>query len=549
MPKVPTYDNFQASPSSLPQTRIAAPVMPDVAGQQAQQMGQGLMQAGAAMSRYALDQQREANQIKLNEALNKASEAKLRLTYDPEAGYTNLRGDAAMTRPDNKALDDEYSEKLNEALTGIETGLGNDAQKQAFRARAGQLAAEFRGNVTRHLAKEFTDYQLSVHDGTIATQTNAMGLSWGDAAEVMRARGAILAATAAKGKMMGLAGVQIEQMQIAALSPGHTAVIAGAVDGGKIEYAREYLKQHEAELSNEARLRVKSLVEQGDFETKTQDAADALYQQTGGDAASALKLAREKFTGKEEDAIVTRLKTLDAEETTLRERSQRDAADKAWTAYANGQRIPASILAGMDGRDRIALRRTQRAEAEARIAGTQIKTDPNVYYALSIAAATDPNFSGEDLRRYRDKLSPGDFKHFVDAQAKASKPDEQKAIATVHQQKTQTASAAGLKGEKAAQFYIEADKVLGPDAKNMSYEQRQAALDRLVMPGEVKGGLYNPDMRLYEAQQSGRADTFKPDFSDADRRKAKAALQKAGVPTPSKKQVEDTMKRAYGFTD
>jgi hypothetical protein len=549
MPKVPTYDNFQASSSSLPQTRIAAPVMPDVAGQQAQQMGQGLMQAGAAMSRYALDRQNEANQIKLNEAMNKAAEAKLRLTYDPEAGYANLRGDAAMTRPDNKALDDEYSEKLNEALTGIETGLGNDAQKQAFRARAGQLVAEFRGNVTRHLSKEFTDYQLSVHDGTIATQTNAMGLSWGDAAEVMRSRGAILAATAAKGKMMGLAGVQIEQLQIAALSPGHTAVIAGAVDGGKIEYAREYLKQHEAELSNEARLRAKSLVEQGDFETKTQDAADSLYQQSGGDAASALKLAREKYTGKEEDAIVTRLKTLAAEETTLRERGQRDAADAAWGMYADGKRIPPSVWAELDGRDKIALRKTMRAEAEARAAGTTVKTDPNVYYALSIAAATDPNFKSEDLRRYGDKLSPGDFKRFVDLQAKSNKPEEQGAIVTINTQKTQTARAAGLKPEQAAQFYIEADKALGPDAKNMSYEQRQTALDRLVMPGEVKGGLYDPNMRNFEARQSGRGDTFTPFYSDADRRKAKAALQKAGVATPSKKQVEDTMKRAYGFTD
>lgn len=201
----------------------------------------------------------------------------------------------------------------------------------------------------------------------------------------------------------------------------------------------------------------------------------------------------------------------------------------------------------MDGRDAVSLRKIMRADAEARLAGTEVKTDPNVYYALSIAAATDPDFKNEDLRRFGDKLSPGDFRRFVDLQARVSKPEEQGHIVTINTQKTQTARAAGLKPDQAAQFYIEADKALGADAKSMTYEQRQKVLDRLVLPGEVKGGLYDPDMRLFEAQRAGRADTFIPEFSDADRRKAIAALQKAGVPTPSKKQVEDTMRRAYGF--
>ena len=38
MPTVPTYDNFQATPNTLPQARIGMPEIPDVAGQQAQQL-------------------------------------------------------------------------------------------------------------------------------------------------------------------------------------------------------------------------------------------------------------------------------------------------------------------------------------------------------------------------------------------------------------------------------------------------------------------------------------------------------------------------------
>ena len=46
MPIVPRYDSFQAAPSSLPQARVTSPDMPDIAGQQAQQFGQGAMQSG-----------------------------------------------------------------------------------------------------------------------------------------------------------------------------------------------------------------------------------------------------------------------------------------------------------------------------------------------------------------------------------------------------------------------------------------------------------------------------------------------------------------------
>ena len=34
MPRVPTYDNFQATPSTVPQTQVSAPNAPDIAGAQ-----------------------------------------------------------------------------------------------------------------------------------------------------------------------------------------------------------------------------------------------------------------------------------------------------------------------------------------------------------------------------------------------------------------------------------------------------------------------------------------------------------------------------------
>lgn len=520
--------------------------MPDIAGQQAQQLGQNLMRAGDTAGRIAIDMQREANKLRVDDALNQA----IKTRTDMQVEAFQIHGRNALERPGGKALPDEYDERINQRFREIESALGNDAQRAAFRQAADRIRAELRGNLSSHMLKQQEVMRQETWTATINTATNQAHLLWGDAAMRQQSAEAIRATVGEMAQAHGWDDKVRESKLVEALSPMHDGVIAGMVDAGRADLARQYYDEHAPTMSVAVRAKAMNLIEAGDFERKTQDAAEAIYAMADGNATEALKLAREQYSGKDEDAIVTRIKTLDAEETTLRERAQRDASDAAWGMYADGKRIPASVWASMDGRDKVALRRTMRAEAEARAAGTTIKTDPNVYYALSIAAATDPNFKGEDLRRYADKLSPGDFRHFVDLQAKTQKPEEQGAIVTINTQKTQTARAAGLKTEQAAQFYIEADKALGPDAKSMTYEQRQAVLDRLVLRGEVKGStpFNDPNMRLYEAQQSGRADTFTPEFSDADRRKAKAALQRQGVATPSKKQIEDTMRRAYGFS-
>ena len=471
-----------------------------------------------------------------------------KLDTDLRLEMFQLEGNAALKRPDGKTLSDEYVSKLKVGLSSISAGLSGERQKQAFNRIGAQIEGDLYSLAGSHSVKQYKVVRAETQGAKISTATNRGSLFWGDGLIRQQSADEIRTTINEMAADQGWDDVVKQAKFAEAMSPLHDGVISGMVDGERLDLARKYYDENAPTMSAAVRAKSMNLLETGAFEKKTQDAAGIIYAQSGGDAKAALKLVREKYYGKDEDAIVTRLKILDAEETTLRERDQKDVGDKAWDLYAKGRKIPASVLAGMDGRDRVALRNTMRAEAEARIGGTTVKTDPNIYYALSLAAEGDPNFKGEDLRRYRDKLSPEHFTYFVKLQAKSLKPEEQSAIVSINTQKSQTARAAGLNTKQAAQFYIEADRTLGPDAKSLTYEQRQKALDRLVLPGEVKGGMVDPNVRLYEAQQSGRAETFTPDFSDSDRRKANAALQKAGVPTPSKKQIEETMRRAYGFT-
>lgn len=544
MPRVPTYDNFQVLPTAVPQTQVQAPTTPDVVGGQLREQGRAVSELGGQGNRLALDAVEQANQVRINDAMNKAVQAKLRLTYDQNEGFTNLRGDAALTRPDGKPLDVEYGEKLQKELDAIAGGLGNDAQRMRFMQQAGQLATQFQGSLTQHVAKEFTEYQVSVQDGTIQTARDQMALAWGDADAVGQSVNAIKAAVAEKGRLTGLSPKAIEAAMVNELSKGHAAVIASAVDSGKLDYAREYMKQYTDELTPQARLQVKKALDEGDFEKRTQDAADGIVAQYGTDTAAALKAVREKYSGKEEDAIVQRIKAIDSERELLRERAQRTAANEAWQYVAQGKAPPASIMAALDGRDAVAIRKTL-AEGPTR------KTDPNVYYALTLAATGDPGFKEEDLRRYADKLTPTDFKHFVDLQAKARKPGEADQVATSTQQMSALAQSLGLKEGQKGLFFMEANKALyaaqQEKGRALDQEERQRVLDRLVVKGEITNRFINSNARLFEAQAQGRAADFTPTFTDAERNKAKAALVRQGIKEPSKQQIEATLRAARGL--
>ena len=560
MPTVPRYDNFQVAPNNIGGARIESGLTPEMASvstRQMEQVGQNMQRAASGFERIMLAEMEQANQVRVNDAMNKAVQAKLRLTYDPKEGYVNLRGDAALTRPDNKSLDAEYTERLQKELDAIAQGLGNEAQRTAFGQQAGRMSVEFQGGLNRHVAKEYTDYQMSVQDGTIATARDQMALEWGNPESVKQGQDAIKAAVYQKGKLAGWSAKQTEAAMVEALSPGHSAVVQGAVDAGKLDYAREYMKQVNAELTPQSRLQLAKVLEAGDFETKAQESTERFMAQANGDTAAALKLARENLSGKEEDAVVSRIKAIDAERVTLRERDQSDAADTAWRIYAETGglgRIPASVMARMDGRDLNALRKTAKADYEASIAQREVKTDPNVYYTLTLAAANDPGFKNEDLRRYFDKLSPTDRKHFMDMQGKAQKPGEADNVATATQQITALANTIGLKDEQAGLFSMEANKALfaAQQAKGRPLDQaeRQKVLDRLVIQGEARTGKWyanDPNMMLFEAQATGRAGQFVPEWTDDQKRKAEAALQRQGITKPTPQQVEAVLRANYNI--
>jgi cyclophilin family peptidyl-prolyl cis-trans isomerase len=103
-------------------------------------------------------------------------------------------------------------------------------------------------------------------------------------------------------------------------------------------------------------------------------------------------------------------------------------------------------------------------------------------------------------------------------------------------------------------FTAEANKALfaaqTQKGGKLDQAERQRVIDGLVLQGEVlTGSWYRPDPNMYrfEARARGEEGKFKPEFTDAQRTKARDALIRNGVSSPTKAQIDAVLYQTYGM--
>ena len=279
MPRVPTYDNFTVSPTTLPGARVDTPRVADV-GRQLQETGQAVMSAGRAAATIATDIQNEANKLRVDDAYTQLQTSALELEMGQE-GFIKLKGNDALSRPDGKPLDVEYGEKLDSNITKLRDGLGNDAQKAMFDRYANDTRLRFKQRVDAHTLNEFQVYNQGVQDGKIKTGVQTMSLNWNDPVAVSSSRQAVREAVAAKYK--GQSPELIEAQTISALTPGHSSVIAQAMQNNNFAFARDYLKTHSGEISADARLQLEKAIQINETQVTGESAARDVIAGAGPD--------------------------------------------------------------------------------------------------------------------------------------------------------------------------------------------------------------------------------------------------------------------------
>lgn len=363
--------------------------------------------SGLAM-KVQLEANDQADQVRVNEALNKAVQTRLAMTYDPEQGYVHLQGKAALDRPESKSLVDEYGGKFSDAIGAISESLGNDRQRSIFMEKAGTLASQFSGNLMEHTAKEFTSHALSVQSSTVATSVGQMALSFADPTSLSQSISAIKGATAEEGRIRGWSGQQIEVAIVKNLSAGHATVVKSAIDAGMNEYAEEYFKIHNKEFTNDARLTVKAMVDDGVMEAKVQRVTDGLMDKYGRDTESAMAEVRDKYEGNERKDIETRLIAHATRERTFMKQRQDDAMTSAWDKMQKGGRVSPSDLSQMHPKDREELRKHQLSLAQ----GTPRKTNIGAWLTFADMPKSEmaKMTAGDLVRQFGNNLSDSDLR-------------------------------------------------------------------------------------------------------------------------------------------
>lgn len=260
MPRVPTYDNFQQMPAQFQPVQIQ-PATPHVdPGAQAASFGQATERAGAVAMDMELEALKQANQLRVDDALNKALEAEMRLAYDKDAGYTNQRGISALERASGKPLADEYDEEFGKAVESIGAGLGNDYQRQVFGQAIAKRRAQFRAGAMKHEADEFRTYTLSVREGTIATRMQQIGLNYANPEVIDEAITSIRAATYDAAKLQGKSAEWADAQARKMVSNAHKTAIAAALEKNDVAYADRYLKRYGKDMEADDLLQTTGLI-------------------------------------------------------------------------------------------------------------------------------------------------------------------------------------------------------------------------------------------------------------------------------------------------
>lgn len=559
MATVPVYDlpTQEAGVGNMP-TFQAPTVEPmrDFTGEQIQKAGQAMQGFGTTVMKIADRLQGELDDAEAKSLYNQFAEQADRI----ETEY--------LTRKGKDAVDNAMKTRgdIDAAMTDIMGKAQNDVQRIMFRNSANVRMRSANSSIIRHSLTEQREYDIKETGAKVDTFVNdAVRYSAG----FRNPQGDFAIYYNAAKKEAGLLAdklgyeadsAQRQQLILKATNSIHGQAIQAAIDGQNYDNARDYLQRYGNEMTPETFQRATKALEIGASDAKEQTIADRIWAESGGNIAAALQKARTTLSGKEEDQVVQRLKIFDTEKNTIIARGQAEAKDKAWRVYTETgdvKKVPASILAGMDGADLASLQRTAKADLEARMKGVEVKTDPNVYYALTQEAMRNPDFKDPmkfDLRKYFDKLSPGDRRHFIDLQRTIGTKNEAPEAVTTQQQIAATIKQLGLKNETAGVFTAEANKALfaafQQKGGKLDQAERQRVIDGLVLQGEVlTGSWYRPDPNMYrfEARARGEEAKFKPEFTDAQRNKAREALIRQGVTSPTKQQIEATLYEAYGL--
>lgn len=280
MAGVPNYENFRVSPRGDAGFPFSVPSTEgfDEPARQVARAARGASQAGEVLHDIAIREQDQANQTRVMEAANQVRETALRLAYDPNEGYTRVRGGDVLPR-DGKPLAIDYTDKFDEQVNSIGEGLTNDEQRRLFAAQAMQLRTSFESGAMEHEAREWSGYELSVAEGARQLAIEEIAQAHNNPAAIDLALGSLGTAVNRLGELKGLSGNEITAMVGANVSAAIRQSIASALSANDLTTAQGLFERYGDHLVEADEIAIKGVIEKeldGQLVMQAADVADGI---------------------------------------------------------------------------------------------------------------------------------------------------------------------------------------------------------------------------------------------------------------------------------
>lgn len=414
----------QVETAPLPGARLSAVETPASSGldlAQAQgQTDQAIAGFGATVAHLGIEithaQEEEAkkekdraDQVAVLNASNQLALWENKRLYDPNGGAMSMKGPNAFDLPE------KVGGEFQQLTSSVESGLGNDRQKEAFQRVKLQRGAELDLTLRRHVYGEMQRYEAGELQAFVDNSINTAIAHADEPRRVGVELANAVAAVHTHAKNLGMGPDETEQKIEAITTKTHVGVIENLLANDKAKAAQVYLEETQSEIKGEALARVQKAVEEGGLRKSAQTKSDEIIN-----AGGTLTEQREKVRAIEEPKLRDEVEQRVEHNATLKERADReqeaqtlrgvyDTIDKTHDVA----RIPPSVWANMDGGQRA----SARSYAEHLARGVAVETDFPTYYGLMQKAAHDPDtFATENLLNYRAKIGDTELKQLTEMQ-------------------------------------------------------------------------------------------------------------------------------------
>ncbi len=239
---VPRYDSPQVEAQGIPNAHVDAPASAEAFGGGASNAGvfQATGQAASETRRVYVEAKGQADDLAVQDALQKTVKLRNTLLLDPNTGAMTKKGKDAF------GVVNEYTPQFDEQADKISETLSNPEQKAMYSKLRGQQATDLNTSLQSHIFTESQKYDDEVTNSGVIAQRDDAVLNYQEPGRIAQSLKMQTALLQSRGQRLGLPDDAVKLAVEDSVSKTHAAVVQRMLANDQIDQAEQYFKVNKA---------------------------------------------------------------------------------------------------------------------------------------------------------------------------------------------------------------------------------------------------------------------------------------------------------------